>query len=219
MIRSKGATLVALSADVGGRRLADPATLDGNLQRLREALQLAADLGAACLVVTGGYIPPPSPAPAAQASEDQAARAALTEGARAIANFAASCCARVCWQAGSEPPAVLAEFLSQADPGGLLAVDLNPGAYVMRGHDPLQALQALAARIGVVRAADCYRGGGEALFGQGDVRWGELIVGLATLQRQTPVSLLAGCSLECDRAAALTAAYRRLVALRGNPMG
>src|SRR5260221_13075493 len=58
LLRAKGMALSALRADVGGRRLADPNLLDSNLTRLREALQLAGDLGAGQLVVPAGYIPP-----------------------------------------------------------------------------------------------------------------------------------------------------------------
>ena len=209
LVRSKGAALAALLADVGGRRLADAATLDANLQRLREAAQLAADVGAEFLVVPAGYVPP------AESRDEAPVRATLTEAARAVCEMASSSRVRVCWQAGSEAPETLAEFLGSVDSGGLLHVDLNPGAHIMRGFDPLKALSTLCARVAVARATDSYRGGGEAPFGQGDVRWGEVLIGLSALPR--PVYVLAGCGLDCDRTAALTGAYQRLSALRVNP--
>jgi len=105
---------------VGGRRLADAATLDASLFRLREAVQLAADVGAAHLVVPAGYVPPAGDA------ENASVRATLAEAARALGDVSASARVRVCWLGGSEPPEVLAEFLNGVDSGGILEVDLNP---------------------------------------------------------------------------------------------
>jgi sugar phosphate isomerase/epimerase len=215
LIKTTGAALAALYADLGGRRLADAAALDANLGRVREALQLASDLGAAHLVVQVGYVPPLQSGAGEQA--DAAARAALAEAARALRDMSASSRARVAWAGGNEAPEALAEFLRTVDSSGILDVDLNPGAYVMRGHDPLKALQSLSSRVALARAVDYYRGGGEAPFGRGDVPWGEVLVGLSTLSR--PVQVLAGCALACDRPAALERAYGRLAALRQNPMG
>ncbi|MCY3023305.1 MAG: hypothetical protein NTW87_30370 [Planctomycetota bacterium] len=221
LVRSKGTLLAALRADVGGRRLADTGTLDVNLGRLREALQLASDLGAACLVVPAGYLPDEQRTAQgrdAHATGDAAARNALSEAARALAGLAASSRTRVCWLGGGEAPEALAGFLQEEDRGGILEVDLNPGGYVARGLDPLNALRVLSSRVALVRATDHYRGGGEASFGQGDVPWGEVLVGLSALQRPEPIPVLAASTLAGDRLAALSAAYKRLQALRRNPL-
>ncbi|MGD0092333.1 MAG: hypothetical protein ABSE73_20650 [Planctomycetota bacterium] len=215
-VRSKGASLAALRADVGGRRLADGKTLDANLQRLREAAQLACDVGAEHLVVAAGFVPPAPPA-AGGPEGDAVARATLAEAGRALCALAASTRVRVSWLGGAEDPEVLAGFLNGFDSSSLLQLDLNPGAYVRHGFDPLKALELLASRVALATAADCYRGDGEAAFGHGDVRWGELFVGLSTLRG--PIHVLAGCGLEGDRAALLTAAHKRLQDLRRNPMG
>ena len=212
-VRGRGVAISALKADVGGRGFSDPKLLDVNLSRVREALQMSVDLGAPFLVVAGGFVPP--------ASEEGSAtqRNSLAEAARTLAGFSSSLGSRVCWQGGHEAPEVLAEFLNSADSSGLLAVDLNPGAYVMRGMDPLKALNALSSRVYMARAADHYRGGAEASFGSGDVHWGELMIGLSTLQRNTPIDMLAGSSVDNDRVLSLSKAYKRLFALRQNPMG
>jgi len=218
LVRSKGASLSALKADVGGRRLADARALDANLLRLREAAQLASDVGAEHLVVAAGLLPVLRAQQGDTGQgEDAAARAALSEAARALCEIASSSRPRVCWSAGSEAPQALAEFLNSIDSGGLLQLDLNPGAYALRGLDPLAALQALTPRVALATAADYYRGGGEAPLGQGDVRWAELFVALSTLPR--PTHILAACGLEGDRMAMLAASYSRLKALRQNPIG
>jgi sugar phosphate isomerase/epimerase len=210
-IRARGLALSALRADVGGRRLADRRTLDPNLTRLREALQLAADLGAPYLVVPAGYIP-------GAEKEDAVARDALVEAAKVLSALASSTGVRVCWLGGGEAPETLKLFLDQWDSAGVIAVDLNPGACVMRGIDPLKALNALSWRVSLVSAADHYRGGAEAPFGQGDVRWGELLIALSALPAKAPVDLLAACTLDGDRVQALSVAVRRLQALRRNPV-
>src|SRR3954469_9737680 len=110
-VRSRGAALAALRADVGGRRLADPKTLDVNLERIRDALQLASDLGAAYLVVPGGFIP------AASDKNEATARGALSEAARNLAGLSSATRTRICWLGGQEAPEVLAEFLHGIDSG------------------------------------------------------------------------------------------------------
>jgi sugar phosphate isomerase/epimerase len=212
-VRSRGMVLAALRADVGGRRLADPQTLDVNISKLREAVQLGADLRAQHLVVSAGFVPSPDN------KDDAVALCAISEAARTLASLSATSGVRICWLAGHEAPVVLRAFLDKHDPGGGLEADLNPGGYVMRGIDPLKALNELNARVSTVRGADNFRGGAEAPFGLGDVRWGEVIIGLSALKRPQPLDLLAACGLEGDRAAVLGGAVKRLQALRKNPLG
>src|SRR5437762_2045234 len=59
-IRARGTNLAAMRADVGGRRLADPAHLDVNLSRIKDAIQLANDVGAPHFVIAAGFVPPES---------------------------------------------------------------------------------------------------------------------------------------------------------------
>jgi sugar phosphate isomerase/epimerase len=205
-IRSRSIHFAAFRADTGGRRLADPARLDVNITRLREALQLASDCGVEHL-------------PAADDKENAVARATLLEAARTIGALASHSRTRIAWLAGSEAPDSLAAFLNEVDRAELFEVDLNPGGLVMRAHDPLKALGTLSARTGFVTAIDHVRGGGEAPFGKGDVRWGEVLVGISGLSRSAPLNMLCGCRLEGDRTAALTRALARLNELRRNPLG
>jgi sugar phosphate isomerase/epimerase len=205
--------LAGMRADLGGRRLADSRALDANLTKIREAVQLCADTGAKNLVVPAGYVPPKD------AKDGATARSTLLEAARVLTSHISTVGVRICWSSGSEAPEVLAEFLNEADSSGLLDVEFNPGAFVMRGIDPLKALNALASRVAMARAIDHYQGGAEAPFGKGDVRWGEVLIGLSTLKRTAPIDVLAGCTLEGDRLQALSMAYKRLFALRKNPIG
>lgn len=212
-VRARGATLTAMRADVGARRLADSNSLDVNLSMIREAMQFAADLSVSQIVVPCGYVP------AVDDKDGARTRATLCEAAKTLAMFSSNLGVRVCWLSGGEAPETLASFLNEVETGGLLEVDLNPGAYVMRGIDPLKALQSLSSRVGMARAVDHYRGGAEAPFGKGDVRWGEVLIGLSTLQRNKPISMLAGCTLDGDRLLALSNAYRAMQQLRANPLG
>ncbi|MEI6231754.1 MAG: hypothetical protein WCT04_01775 [Planctomycetota bacterium] len=209
-VRNVGA-LSALKADVGGRRLADPRNLDTNLERLRDVVQMAADLGAPRVQIAAGFVPD-------DLKENTTERTALTEAARALNVVASNSGVSICWLAGSESPETLAQFLAVADPSSMIEVDLNPGAFVMRGGDPLKALNALTARVSMARAADHWRGGAEAPFGKGDVRWGEVLIGLSSLNRNLPLDILAACSLDCDRAKVLKASIDKLKSVRANPM-
>jgi sugar phosphate isomerase/epimerase len=205
------APISALKADVGGRRLADAKNLDTNLERLRDVLHMAADLGAPRVQIAAGFVPD-------DLKENATDRSALAEAVRALNGIANNSGVRVCWLAGSEAAETLAQFLSIADPSAMIEVDLNPGAFVMRGADPLKALNALSSRVSMARAADHWRGGAEAPFGKGDVRWGEVLVGLSSLSRNVPIDILAACAVEGDRAKALGNAVARLKAVRANPI-
>ena len=165
------------------------------------------------MVVPLGFVPPDADAANAKT------RAVLSEAVRALAGFGASTGVRPAVLAGGEPPGDLAAFLNAADSSGLLEVDLNPGGFVSRGIEPLAALNALSGRVALASAADYFRGGGEAPFGKGDMRWGELIVGLSTLSRGEKLALLAGCQRECNRREALAEAVAGLKRLRANPLG
>ncbi|MCW8132417.1 MAG: hypothetical protein KIS92_18865 [Planctomycetota bacterium] len=69
LIRSSGTLPAALRADVAGRRLTDPKSLDSNLTVLREAFELAKDLGIRQVVVPIGFVPPaPPPEASAEAA-------------------------------------------------------------------------------------------------------------------------------------------------------
>jgi sugar phosphate isomerase/epimerase len=210
-LRAAGAKLAALRADVGGRRLAEAARLDARLARLRDALQLARDLGAPRLAVPLGFIP-------ATDAPDAEARKTLAEAVRALCDLGSGLGVRVAAAAGSEPAGELSSFLHAHDASGLLEVDFNPGLFVSRGQDPREALNALSERVGLCTAADSFRGGGEAPFGKGDVPWGELLIAWSALSRREPPAVLAACSRECDRKAALGAAVERLRALRASPL-
>lgn len=205
------APLAALKADVGGRGLAEKQHLDANLGRVSEAFALARDLGVQRVVVNAGFVPE-------EKKENTTVRDALAEAARALIAMTSTTGVRVCWLAGSEPAAVLAAFLNSVDSSGILEVDLNPGAIVMRGGEPLDALNALSSRVSLARAVDHYRGGAEAPFGKGDVRWGEVLIGLSTLSRNEPIDLLAGSDLNTDRTAALGAAVKKLKDVRARPV-
>lgn len=277
LYRASGARALTLKADVGGRRLSDPKSLDASLTRIRETFELARDLGARQVVVALGFVPPPPPAqevpseaasaaadssgpanvtriwgsaasvrstgffsaPATgtppkgssavaasvggrgakpNAEEDRRAQASLAEGARALMAFAAQTGIRPAVASGHEPSADLAALLNEADPGDMIEVDFNPGAFVARGFGALETLTELAHRVGLATLADHYRGGAETAFGHGDVPFGELLVLCSALPRAGELSLLATCTRECDRPQVLADAVHRLKKLRQRPV-
>lgn len=243
LVKANGAALGALRADLGGRRLAEPATLDAGLTQVREAFELARDLGAPVVVVPLGYIPSPDEVPAAgiqtatgsmlllpqsqpastssttrKREELQRTRQTLAEAISALLAFSTQLGVRPAVQAGAEPPGELAAFLAGLDHTGMLDVDLNPGGFVARGVEAIGALTALASRVGLATVADHYRGGGETAFGQGDVPYGELLVFLSSLPRGAGLPLLASCTRDCDRAQTLGDTVQKLKRLRQRPV-
>ena len=208
--RAAGVTLAALRADVGGRRLAEAQSVDVALGRLRASFDLARDLGAARVVVPLGFVPP--------AADKGRERATLTEAAKVLAQWGSQTGVRPALLGGAEPPDDLAQFLDGIDSAGFLELDLNPGGYLMRGVQPLDALNRLSKRVALASSSDAYRGGGEAAFSHGDVPWGEVLVGLSALARNEPLAMLCGCTRECDRVQALGAAVAGLKKRRLNPL-
>ncbi|GMV82026.1 MAG: hypothetical protein AMXMBFR7_32100 [Planctomycetota bacterium] len=212
-LRGLGVKLDALKADVGGRRLGERGALDTTLACIREAFDLARDLGFARIWIPLGFVPP------ATDEKEASTRRALGEALAALSAFAAQTGLRPVLPAGSESSADLAAFLAEHDRSSLFEVDLQPGRLISRGEDPLNALQALSARVTLAGVTDAFRGGGEAPFGQGDVSWGHVIVGLSTLSRGDGVALLAGTHRDTNRLEALQATVEKLKKLRVSPLG
>jgi len=210
-VRNAGATQTVLRADVGGRRLSDAATLDAALGRVRQAFELARDLNAVRVTIPLGFVPD------GRDASHERIRNALKEALGFLLDVGNRTGVRPAVLAGREPTADLGDFLDAHDAAGFVDVDLNPGVVLGRGEDPVAALQTLSSRVAQATALDHFRGGNEAVFGRGDVAWPELMVGLSALSRPAPVALLAGCTRECDRSAALRATLDRLRQLRASP--
>jgi sugar phosphate isomerase/epimerase len=208
LVRNAGAEPVAVRADVGRRRLTDPATLDVALARVGHAFELARDVGALRVVVPLGFVPPDDETHART-------RSTLREALGTVVSLSQSTGVRPAALAGREPAADLRGLLDAVDSSGLIEIDLHPGALLARGEDPLTALNTLSERVAQATSTDHFRGGHEAPFGQGDVAWPELLVALSTQPQH--VALLAGCTRECDRASALHSIVERLRKLRSNP--
>ena len=236
LIRNADVKLAVVKADVGGRRLSDPATVDVTISKIKEVFELARDLGAVRVLVPLGHIPENSetkprletssasifelPAPGRKFEMAPTTDlAALDEAVRAISQLGSNSGIRPAVLSSAEPVERLVKFLDRNDPGNLIEIDLNPGAWTAKGEDATKALFGLSNRIGMATAIDHFKGGAEAPFGQGDVPWPELIVSLSALSRPEPLVLLAGCQRECDRVKALGEALLGLQKIRLNPMG
>lgn len=212
LLRSSGGRLVAVRADVGGRRLADPATLDTGLGRMRHAFELARDLSALRVAVPLGFVPP------AEDGGHDRTRACLKEAVGALLSLSNHTGVGVAALAGREPAAQLRALLDECDSAGQFEVDLHPGTWLSLGQDPVAALNTLSSRVIQASVADHFKGGSEAPFGRGDVVWPEVLIGLSALSRPNPIALLASCTRECDRPAALQHTVTRLHQLRINPL-
>jgi sugar phosphate isomerase/epimerase len=237
LIQNSNAKLAAVKADTGGRRLSDPQTIDATLALVKEAFELARDLGAGRVLIPLGYIPEEGaaekprietssasiftlPAPGKNSAAPPTTNlGALNEAARAIAALGSNLGVRPCVSSSSEPVERLEKFLQGVDPGNLIEIDLNPGAWTAKGEDPSKALFALNSRLGLATSMDHYRGGAEAVLGTGDVPWPEVVIGLSSLSRSEPLAMLVSCHKEGDRVSMIRAGLEKLTKLRLNPLG
>lgn len=237
LIQNSNAKLTAVKADAGGRRLSDPKTIDVTLAMVKEAFELARDLGAKRVLVPLGYIPEENavekprietssnsiftlPPPAKKGDVPPVTSlTVLNEAGRAITALSSNLGLQPCVSSSAEPADRLLKFLNQIDPGSLIEIDLNPGAWTAKGEDPASALFALNARLGLATSMDHFKGGAEAVLGTGDVPWPELVIGLSSLSRSEPLSMLVSCQKEGDRVKMIQTGLEKLYKLRLNPLG
>lgn len=121
--------------------------LDDRLARAEQAFAMAYELGTKLVLVRIGAVP---------AETETARRGALTASLAELARRADRHGVRLAIETGSEPGSELAGVLAALDLPSL-AVSLDPGSLLRRGHDPIQAARALA--VWVVHAYATEAGG------------------------------------------------------------
>lgn len=179
--------------------------LDRRVDATRDAMQMAAQLGAPMVVNRVGTVP-----------EDQQSRAWLTlvEVLTDLGRTGERLGVRLAAQTGAESGPRLATLLA-AIPEGTIAVTFDPAALLLGGFSVEEALAALGPAVGHVYATDAKRDSGgrvvEAPLGHGAVDYPMLLGGLQEYGYRGALSL--GCRGAADPAAALHSAVAALRAL------
>jgi L-ribulose-5-phosphate 3-epimerase len=205
LVRSHNLAFTALVCPLR-RGLDEPLDLEPRLARIREVMSLSFELDARIVIVEAGRIP-----------EDRLdpRKETMTESLQNLGSHGDRTGTILALQAGLDSGAVLANFLSQLDTGGL-GVNFDPGNLLLNGYDPVAELSALRGRIVHVHATDARRGGasrsiGAVLLGRGDLDWLQLAGNLAAQDyRGWVVVERAGNPTETDMATSV-ALLRRLI--------
>lgn len=132
-----------------------PERLEQRVLATQDAMRLAYELRADVVINRVGQIP---------SSSDDPAYSRLVESLTALGAFGDRVGARLAAQTGSQSPAALARLLGDL-PDGSIGVDLHPGALVMHGDSPAEAVAELGRHIIHVHATDAVRdfGAGRAV--------------------------------------------------------
>lgn len=167
-----GLELAALSCPFR-RGFDDPQQLDVRVERVKQTLTMAYDLGPRLVTVFAGVLPG-----GADDVKNAAAIARLRDSLDAAAQHADRVGAVLAIDNGTELPATLAAFLGGFSRGGL-GVNFDPATALVSGFDPAGALAELASWVRHVQARDARRGRGgrpgeETVLGGGDVDWTRL---------------------------------------------
>jgi sugar phosphate isomerase/epimerase len=147
-----------------------PDDLERRVDGTKQAMKLAAALGAPVVVNRIGEIPDKSAGP-----QWDLLLQVLHDLGRSGQHIGALLAA----ETGAEPPEALARLLS-ALPTGSLGVDLNPGNLLVHGHSPQDAIEKLGSHVLHVHATDgvrdLARGRGQRVpLGRGMADWPALL--------------------------------------------
>ena len=184
MVRGLGLDLAALTADTPHLRLSDPATAGERVERTCRIVELAADMGVPVVAGSVGALTDPgtgAPHPLVMESLQRIGEVADARGV----SFAL----RLAQEPGDRAAGVLDTLGCPA-----LSVCLDPAAMVMRGVNPIAAIEPLAEHIRLVHARDGtvggpQRSGVEAQLGDGDVDLVGFLVGISTADYPGPLVL------------------------------
>ena len=184
MVDGLGMSLAALTADTPYMRFSDPGTADERVERTCRIIDLAADLGVPVVSSAVGMISNPDtgePNPLVMESLHRIGDVADRRGV----SFAL----RLSQEPGDGAAKVLDALGCPA-----LSVCLDPAAMVMRGINPIAAIEPLADYIRLVHARDATvggteRSGVEAQLGEGDVDLIGFLVGISTADYPGPLVL------------------------------
>lgn len=159
----------ALSADFGGARFADSATVDQRIQKTCRILELGAELGVPVVTAQVGRLSVGPPAHLIEALRQAAEHADLTGRVFAI-------------QTVHDSPesfrALLDEIACQA-----VSTCYDPCALVVAGQDPIEGVSVLAGHIAICHTRDATMGsaenpGCETPIGEGQVEFDRFVAEL-----------------------------------------
>lgn len=136
------------------------------LERVRDVMTLAFDLGPRLVIVEAGPVPEKA---------DSAEAGRMRESLLELSGHGDRIGTTLALETGLEAGSVLAAYLATFDSGSL-GVNLDPANLLMHGLDPLQSARDLARRIVHVHARDCRRvsasrAAQEVPLGHGDIDW------------------------------------------------
>jgi L-ribulose-5-phosphate 3-epimerase len=182
LLRSFNLELSAIGCPLR-RSLDSPEDQQKRLENIRDAMQLAFDLGARRVVVPFPKLPEPE-SPAANT---------LRESLLALAAHGDKVGTIVCLDAGLDDAAKVKDYLATYDTGAL-AVNFDPANFLVNGHDPLKSAMALAGRIGHAQARDAKRSTAQATpvevaVGAGDIEWMAAFATLEAIDYRGPIAI------------------------------
>lgn len=183
MCRNLGLSPVGLTLERGGPGWADASVVDQRVEQAKLVLELAAGLDVAIVSVQVGSL---------LGREGTAAPHAV-EAIRSVADHADRVGTLFAVQTGADVPADLAETLEHiACPA--LRVCVDPATLTRFGYDPVDAVESLAAVIGLSRVGDATAGradrpGMETTLGRGQLDLHRYIAGLAAADYFGPLML------------------------------
>ena len=142
---------------------------DARIDRLRQAMSMAFDVGCRLVVIQPGPL---------VFDEKDTRYAVLADALAALGRHGDHVGARLAIETGFDSPEAVETLLARFDAGSL-AVALNPGNLLAQGHDPYEAIRTLRSRLVYVRASDARRAGAGRLgrrmpVGHGDLDWMQL---------------------------------------------
>lgn len=159
-----GLHLAALQADMPGVRLTDPARAEERITRTIRVIELARDVGVGIVTTSAGALTDPQ--------SGELSSLAL-EGLSRIGAAAESCGVQFAFRPGGDGGERIGETI-RAVGCPSLKVGWDPAAMVMRGINPLHAIERYAEYITLFHARDALAGGEdrsgqETALGDGEV--------------------------------------------------
>lgn len=164
LVSGLGLDLAALSADMPGLRLTDPARADERIAETVRIIELARDIGVEVVTSSVGALSHP---------ETGELSSLAIEGLSRMAEVADACGVRFAIRPSSDGGERIGEILAEVGCRSL-KIGWDPAAMVMRGVNPLAAIERYAEHITLFHARDALaggveRGGQETGLGEGEV--------------------------------------------------
>jgi sugar phosphate isomerase/epimerase len=165
LLTTNGLQLTALACPLR-HGLDEPTNLQPRIDRVRQVMSLAFELGARVVTVQAGRMPDDAADPRAPY---------LTESLLALGRHGDRVGATLALETGLESGPTLKAFLDRLETGGV-GVNYDPANMLMNGFDPVENLAPLKDRIVHTHARDARRTSAsrtasEVPLGHGDVDW------------------------------------------------